>query len=166
MGRLPTLLLTLGALLAAGCAQHTSRPAQGEDSSLQRWLDAELAPYLAEQLGRHPRFKGEPVMLVSLDGPDIQPDIDGLTAGLRERLLETANASGPDGHLFGGTAGGSAPFASGEVNGRERVSYGGDGQEPVAAEAAATTQPEEKIHIPLVDYISNVVSWMRGVESD
>ena len=76
------------ALLAAGCAQQASRPAQGEDSPLQRWLDAELAPYLAEQLGRHPRFKGEPVMLVSLDGPDIQPDIDGLTRSLRDQLMD------------------------------------------------------------------------------
>ena len=75
-------------LLAAGCAQQASRPAQGEDSPLQRWLDAELAPYLAEQLGRHPRFKGEPVMLVSLDGPDIQPDIDGLTRSLRDQLMD------------------------------------------------------------------------------
>jgi flagellin-like hook-associated protein FlgL len=60
---------------------------------------------------------------------------------LRERLLETANASGPDGHLFGGTAGGSAPFASGEVNGRERVSYGGDGQEPVLLVGDGLTVP-------------------------
>jgi hypothetical protein len=88
MGRVPTLLVTLGALLAAGCAQHATRPAQGEESALQRWLDAELAPYLAEQLGRHPRFKGEPVMLVSMDGPDIQPDIDGLTRSLRDQLMD------------------------------------------------------------------------------
>ncbi len=88
MGRLPTLLVTLGALLAAGCAQYPTRQAQGEDSSLQRWLDTELAPYLAEQLGQHPRFKGEPVMLVSLDGPDIQPDIDGLTRSLRDQLMD------------------------------------------------------------------------------
>jgi hypothetical protein len=89
MGRLPTLLVTLGALVSVGCAQHATRPAQGEDSSLQRWLGAELAPYLAEQLSQHPRFKGEPVMLVSLDGPDIQPDIDGLTRSLRDQLMDS-----------------------------------------------------------------------------
>lgn len=89
MGRLPTLFVTLGALVSVGCAQHSTRPAQGEDSSLQRWLGAELAPYLAEQLGQHPRFKGEPVMLVSLDGPDIQPDIDGLTRSLRDQLMDS-----------------------------------------------------------------------------
>ena len=37
-----------------------------QDSSLQHWLDSELAPYLAEQLGEHPRFKGESVILVRL----------------------------------------------------------------------------------------------------
>ena len=89
MGRLSTLLVTLGALLAVGCAQHPTRPAQGEDSSLQRWLDAELAPYLAQQLGQHPRFKGESVILVRLDGSDIQPDIDGLTRSMRDQLMDS-----------------------------------------------------------------------------
>ncbi len=89
MGRLFTFLVTLGALLAAGCAQHPTRPAQGEDSSLQHWLDTELAPYLAQQLGQHPRFKGESVILVRLDGPDIQADIDGLTRSLRDQLMDS-----------------------------------------------------------------------------
>jgi len=89
MGRLLSLLVTLGALLATGCAQHPIRPGQGTDSSLQRWLDAELAPYLAEQLGQHPRFKGESVILVRLDGPDIQPDIDALTRSLRDQLMDS-----------------------------------------------------------------------------
>ena len=82
------LLLTLGILLSAGCAPQPIRQAPGEASSLQRWLEAELAPYLAGQLGRQPRFKGESVILVSLDGSDIQPDIDGLTRSLREQLMD------------------------------------------------------------------------------
>jgi hypothetical protein len=82
------LLLTLGILLSAGCAPQPTRQAPGEASSLQRWLDAELAPYLADQLGRQPRFKGESVILVSLEGSDIQPDIDGLTRSLREQLMD------------------------------------------------------------------------------
>ena len=88
MGRLLSVLITLGALLAAGCAQTPLRPAQGEGSALQRWLDAELAPYLAEQLSRHPRFKSESVILVRLDGADIQPEIDGLTRSLRDQLMD------------------------------------------------------------------------------
>ena len=88
MDRVFPLLLTLGILLSAGCAPQPIRQAPGEASSLQRWLDAELAPYLAGQLGRQPRFKGESVILVSLDGSDIQPDIDGLTRSLREQLMD------------------------------------------------------------------------------
>ena len=88
MGRHFTLLATL-ALLSFGCAQQAKQPAQGEDASLQRWLDDELAPYLAQQLGQHPRFKGESVILVRLDGPDIQADIDGLTRSVRDQLMDS-----------------------------------------------------------------------------
>jgi hypothetical protein len=88
MDNLFPLLVALVILLTAGCAPQTTRQAPGEASSLQRWLDAELAPYLAEQLGRQPRFKGESVILVSLDGSDIQPDIDGLTRSLRDQLMD------------------------------------------------------------------------------
>jgi hypothetical protein len=82
------LLVTLGVLLSAGCAPQPTRQAPGEASSLQHWLDAELAPDLVEHLGRHPRFKGESVILVSLDGSDIQPDIDDLTRSLRDQLMD------------------------------------------------------------------------------
>ena len=89
MGRLLTLLVTLGTLLAPGCAQQPTRPLAGEASSLQHWLDTELTPYLAQQLGQHPRFKGESVILVRLDGSDIQPDIDGLSRKLRDQLMDS-----------------------------------------------------------------------------
>ena len=89
MGRHFTLLITLSALLAVGCAQQPTRLSGDNDSSLQRWLDTELAPYLAEQLSQHPRFKGEPAILVRLDGPDIQPDIDGLTRNIRDQLMDS-----------------------------------------------------------------------------
>jgi hypothetical protein len=89
MGRVFPLLVTLGVLLSAGCAPQPTRQPPGDASSLQSWLDTELAPYLAEQLGGHPRFKGESVLLVSLDGADIQPDIDGLTRSLRDQLMDS-----------------------------------------------------------------------------
>ena len=88
VSRLFTLLVTLTALLSAGCAQHPARLSQDEDSSLQRWLDIELAPWLADQLSEHPRFRGEPVILVRLDGSDIQPDIDGLTRSIRDQVMD------------------------------------------------------------------------------
>jgi hypothetical protein len=89
MCRVAILLVSLGLLVVPGCAQQPTRQTPGEASSLQHWIDIELAPYLAEHLGRHPRFKGESVILVSLDGSDIEPDIDGLTRSLRDRLMDS-----------------------------------------------------------------------------
>ena len=88
MSRFLAVLLTMGALLSTGCAQHPARLAQGEDSSLQRWLDTELTPWLADQLSQHPRFRDEPIILVRLDGSDIQPDIDGLTRSMRDQIMD------------------------------------------------------------------------------
>jgi hypothetical protein len=80
-------LLLIAAL--AGCAT-TGGPGVGTaaSSELLGWVDVELAPYLVEQLSRHPRFKGEPVLLVATDGADVSPEIDALTASVRERLLD------------------------------------------------------------------------------
>ena len=76
-------------LLAAGCSQQPLRSGQGTPSSLQDWVNTELAPYVSQQLGRHPRFKGEPVNIVRLDGDDIQPDIDALTRSIRDQLMDS-----------------------------------------------------------------------------
>jgi hypothetical protein len=81
-----TLLLLL---LAAGCSQQPLRSGHGKQSSLQDWVNTELAPYVSQQLGQHPRFKGEPVIIVRLDGDDIQPDIDALTRSIRDRLMDS-----------------------------------------------------------------------------
>ena len=84
-----SLFMLLVLLLTAGCSQQPLRTGQGTPSSLQHWVDAELAPYVSEQLGQHPRFKGEPVIIVRLDGDDIQPDIDALTRGIRDQLMDS-----------------------------------------------------------------------------
>jgi hypothetical protein len=84
-----TLFALLVLLLVAGCSQNPLRAVHGTESSLQDWLDGELAPYVSQQLGQHPRFKGEPVILVRLDGDDIQPDIDGLTRSIRDQLMDS-----------------------------------------------------------------------------
>ena len=82
------LFALLVLLLAAGCSQNPLRFKHHTGSSLQDWVDSELAPYVAQQLGQHPRFKGEPVIVVRLDGDDIQPDIDGLTRSIRDQLMD------------------------------------------------------------------------------
>jgi len=56
--------------------------------SLDIWLDDTLIPYLVLQLGRHPRFKGQPVMLVRMRGDQIQPHIDDLTDQIRQKIME------------------------------------------------------------------------------
>ncbi len=83
-----TLLALMALMLTAGCSHDPLRP-HGSSTSLQDWVDTELAPYVAQQLGQHPRFKGEPVIIVRLDGDDIQPDIDGLTRSIRDRVMDS-----------------------------------------------------------------------------
>jgi hypothetical protein len=58
-------------------------------------VDRELTPYLAEQLAEHPRFKGETIALVRLEGPDIMPEIDGLTSTLRDQIRDGLLATTP-----------------------------------------------------------------------
>lgn len=75
-------------LVTAGCSQLPPRPANDASSALQGWVETELIPYVSKQFGQHPRFKGEPVIIVRLDGDDIQPDIDGLTRTIRDQLMD------------------------------------------------------------------------------
>lgn len=82
------LMAMLALLLAAGCSQQPLRPAQGEETALHEWVETRLAPYVSQQLAEHPRFRGAPVIVVRLDGDDIQPDIDGLTRGIRDQLMD------------------------------------------------------------------------------
>ncbi|MEN8204445.1 MAG: hypothetical protein ABFS24_00410 [Pseudomonadota bacterium] len=84
-----TLFALLVLLLTAGCSQTPLRSGHSTESLLQDWVATELAPYVSQQLGQHPRFKGEPVIIVRLDGDDIQPDIDGLTRGMRDQLMDS-----------------------------------------------------------------------------
>ncbi len=58
------------------------------NTDLDAWVDEQLAPYLVDQLSRQPRFKGEPVLLVSMNGADVRPDIDALTRDVRSRLTD------------------------------------------------------------------------------
>ncbi len=82
------LMAILGLLLAAGCSQQPLRPERGEESTLHEWVRTRLAPYVSRQLREHPRFRDESVIIVRLDGDDIQPDIDALTRSIREQLMD------------------------------------------------------------------------------
>jgi len=82
------MMAMLALLLAAGCSQQSLRPEQGAESALLEWVRTQLAPYVSQQLREHPRFRGEPVIVVRLDGDDIQPDIDALTRSIRGQLMD------------------------------------------------------------------------------
>lgn len=88
--------IAMMALLLAGHAATRAEAASGltswdataPSSSLMRWVDRQLVPDLAERLSRHPRFKGESVRLVSLEGEQLNGEIDELTDALRGRLTQ------------------------------------------------------------------------------
>ena len=60
------IALPLAVMLLGACATTTSRGTSSPDSLVQ-WVEWPLAAYLNEQLSTHPRFKGESVMLASVD---------------------------------------------------------------------------------------------------
>ncbi len=75
-------------LLLAGCATpSTSLTSWGVD--LDTWLDQDLTPYLATKLSEHPRFKGEPTLLIVMRDGQPTPTTNELALGIRDRLLDS-----------------------------------------------------------------------------
>ena len=87
---LPVLVFCVWAGLC-GCTRHhvASKVERPSDSpTLEFWLDHTLIPYLAEQLSQHPRFKQQPILLVRMQGDNVQSHIDDLTDQIRERIMD------------------------------------------------------------------------------
>ena len=78
----PTLLYWVIMLLA--CQSAISAPSE----SVNSWLDSELLPFLEDRLGRHPRLRGQPFELVAMKGNEILAETDGLTAYIRQRIID------------------------------------------------------------------------------
>ncbi|MGD8990680.1 MAG: DUF4384 domain-containing protein [Desulfobacterales bacterium] len=73
------------------------RDPNADELSLDKWLEDTLIPYLVEQFGQHPRFKRQPVLLVSMNGDNVQSHIDELTDYIREKIIDSlVSAPGPD----------------------------------------------------------------------
>jgi hypothetical protein len=73
------------------CTRHhlaTEVDQRSNASSLDIWLDDTLIPYLAQQFARHPRFKERPVLLVRMQGNNVQPRIDDLTNQIRQKIMD------------------------------------------------------------------------------
>ena len=83
-----TLGVAVAIFLLSACISAPARPTSRGDSRLDAWVDKELAPYLAEHLSRHPRFKGETVLLVRTEEANVRAEIDDLTREVRSELTE------------------------------------------------------------------------------
>ena len=82
------LLIWLGLSACAGQPQlHEIDPDTGQ-SSLDFWLEKTLIPYLLQQFDQHPRFRGQPVLLVRMQGENVTPHIDDLTAQIRQKITD------------------------------------------------------------------------------
>jgi len=97
VGRRPLrgLGTAVGAMLILGSygCSHGLKPTGQQPQSaasdpLLTWVEERLTPYLVAQLATHPRFQGEPFLLVGMHGADVQPEIDLLSADIRARLLD------------------------------------------------------------------------------
>jgi hypothetical protein len=84
----PYILLLIFIGLSACSATQVHRevglPASG--SSLDTWLEDTLIPYLLQQFSQHPRFKGQPILLVGLRGEEVRSRVDDLTREIRSKI--------------------------------------------------------------------------------
>ena len=103
-GKISAILVPLAVLLAllalSACAGTQVKRAiapKTDELSLDDWLADTLIPYLVQQLGQHPRFKGQPILLVRMQGDNVQSHIDELTGHIREKVVDSlVRAPGPD----------------------------------------------------------------------
>lgn len=86
----PAARRLIGVLLATVLQVTLPSVATAKGVDLDRWIDAELLPYLREQITGHPRFKGETLMFVVLDDNAPAPVSNALALSLRDRLLDAA----------------------------------------------------------------------------
>ncbi len=84
------LLALLPLALTAGCATGGPYPglawSGGDPAGLDGWIETELEPYLEETLTTHPRFRGETITVVAMQGDDPTPVPDALSAALASRI--------------------------------------------------------------------------------
>ena len=82
------LMMGLGVSACVGNPVSDHANAHSVDSSLNLWLEKDAIPYLRQQFGQHPRFKGQPILLVRMQGDNVQPRIDELTEQIRDTIID------------------------------------------------------------------------------
>ena len=79
-----TLAVLLGASLLVACAAPGGgQPKAG--SGLETWLKQDVYPHLRDRF-EHPRLKGQPFIVVAMDGDDTLAEIDELRAWVRREM--------------------------------------------------------------------------------
>lgn len=68
--------------------------AGARETGLDPWFESELLPAVNDRLQNHPRFKGQTVMFVVIDGNEPASVSNELALSLRDRLLNAALDSG------------------------------------------------------------------------
>jgi hypothetical protein len=84
MKPLESLLILFSFLITAFPAAAAPR-----HSNLDAWIANELAPFVREQLGNHPRFKGESLRFVVLEDGNPQATSNSLALSVRDRLRDS-----------------------------------------------------------------------------
>jgi hypothetical protein len=85
------MIVLLSCLILPACAGNQIQPGNDpyfSQDSLNRWLEADLIPYLVLQFRQHPRFKGQPILLVDMQGENIRARIDELTGQIRDKIKD------------------------------------------------------------------------------
>jgi len=89
------LLLCLSA--CAGFHNLKENDRRPDQPVLDIWLEDTLVPYLVQQFSQHPRFKGQPILLVRMQGENVPDRIDDLTKQIREKITDALlKENGPD----------------------------------------------------------------------
>lgn len=82
-----TLILVMVMTLTGTAAAWNNPP-----GSLAFWMDQKLCPDLIRQLGRHPKFKGEPFAIIKMTGNRPESRIDDLTREIRDKIIVSLGA--------------------------------------------------------------------------
>ncbi len=82
------LLIGLGLSACAGRQEPRGVDPYTGQPSLNFWLEDSLIPYLLQQFDQHPRFRGQPVLLVRIQGENVLPRIDDLTEQIRQKITD------------------------------------------------------------------------------
>lgn len=88
MGPMAVILIWLGLSACAGYPESGAIDSAIGQSPLNVWLEKSLIPNLLQQLDQHPRFKGQPVLLVRMQGENVLPQIDDLTEDIRQKITD------------------------------------------------------------------------------